>query len=84
MHNQRKICSHQRTDTLDHIHEHDVDIVAITETWLTNKDSDLPVTRALTPPGYNLIHHPRCSLRGGGIATLHKESGKATSLKTYQ
>ena len=46
------------TDMLDHIHEHDLDIVAITETWLTNKDSDLPVTRALTPPGYNLIHHP--------------------------
>ena len=58
-------------------------IVAITETWLTNKDSDLPVTRALTPPGYNLIHHPRCSRRGGGIAILHKESVKATSLKKF-
>ena len=71
------------TDILDHIHEHDLDIVAITETWLTNKDSDLPVTRALTPPGYNLIHHPRRSRRGGGIAILHKESVKATSLKTF-
>ena len=39
------------TDILDH--EHDLDIVAITETWITNKDSDLSVTRALTPPGYN-------------------------------
>ena len=71
------------TDILDHIHEHDLDIVAITETWLTNKDSDLPVTRALTPPGYNLIHHPRCGRRGGGIAILHKEAVKATSLKTF-
>ena len=71
------------TDILDHIHEHDLDIVAITETWLTNKDSDLPVTRALTPPGYNLIHHPRCSCRDVGIAILHKESVKATSLKTF-
>ena len=71
------------TDILDHIHEHDLDIVAITETWLTNKDSDLSVTRALTPTGYNLIHHPRCGRRGGGIAILHKESVKATSLKTF-
>ena len=71
------------TDILDHIHEHDLDIVAITETWLTNKDSDLPVTRALTPPGYNLIHHPRCGRRSGGIAILHKEAVKAMSLKTF-
>ena len=71
------------TDVLDHIHEHDLDIVAVTETWLTNKDSDLPVTRALTPPGYNLILHPRCGRRGGGIAILHKEAVKATSLKTF-
>ena len=71
------------TDILDHIHEHDLDIVVITETWLTNKDSDLSVTRALTPSGYNLIHHPRCSRRGGGIAILLKESVKATSLKTF-
>ena len=29
------------TDILDHTHEHDLDIVAITETWPTNKNSDL-------------------------------------------
>ena len=68
---------------LDQIHEHDVDIVAITETWLTKKDSDLLVTRALTPPGYNFVHHPRCSRRGDGIAILHKESIKLTYLKTF-
>jgi len=39
------------TDILDHIHGHDLDIVAITETWLTYKDSDLPVIRPMTPPG---------------------------------
>ena len=32
------------TTILDHIHEHHLNGVAITETWLTNKDSDLPVT----------------------------------------
>ena len=71
------------TDILYHIHEHDLDVVAITETWLTNKDSDLPVTRALTTPGNSLLHHPRCSRRGGGIAIFHNESVKASSLKTF-
>ena len=28
------------TDILDYIHEHDLDIVATTDTWLTNKDSN--------------------------------------------
>ncbi|KAK2186154.1 hypothetical protein NP493_212g04015 [Ridgeia piscesae] len=81
--NNARSVRNKTTDILDHIHEHDLDIVEITETWLTNQDSDLYVTRALTPPGYNLSHHPRCSRRGGGIAILHKESVKATSLKTF-
>ena len=71
------------TDILDHVHEHDLDIVAITKTWLTNKDSDVSVTRALVPPGYNFIHyHLKSSRLGGGIAMLHKEYVKATPLKT--
>ena len=52
------------TDILDHVQEHDIDIVAMTETWLSNKDADIPVIKTLTPPGYSLVHHPRSSRRG--------------------
>ena len=62
------------TDILDHIHEHNLDSVALSETWLSTKDADLSVIRDFTPPGYKLIHHPRSSRRGGSIGTLHKDS----------
>ena len=67
------------TDNLDHVQEHDIDIVAMAETWLSNKDADLPAIKALTPPGYSLIHHPRSNRCGGGIAILQgsiKTTGK--------
>ena len=50
------------TNVLDLIHEHDLDSVAITEIWLTNKDSNLTVTR----------DHPRSSRPVVGNATIHK------------
>ncbi len=46
--NARSVCN-KIANMLCHIHEYD--FVAISEVWLTNKDSDLPVTRAMTPPG---------------------------------
>ena len=71
------------TEILDHVQEHDIDIVAMTETWLSNKDADLPVIKALTPPGYSLVHHPRSNRRGGGIGILHKDHIKATGKHTF-
>ena len=71
------------TDILDHVQEHDIDIVAMTETWLSNKDTDIPVIKTLTPPGYSLVHHPRSSRRGGGIGILHKDHIKATGKHTF-
>ena len=71
------------TDILDHVQEHDIDIVAMTETWLSNKDADLPVIQALTPQGYSFIHHPRSNRGGGGIGILHKDSIKATDKHTF-
>ena len=66
------------TDILDHVQEHDIDIVAMTKTWLSNKAADIPVIKTLTPPGYSLVHHPRSSRRGGGMGILHKDHIKAT------
>ena len=71
------------TDILDHVQQHDIDIVAMTETWLSNKDADLPVMQALTPQGYSFIHHPRSKRRGGGIGILRKDYIKATGKHTF-
>lgn len=44
---------------VDHLCEHKLDIVGITETWLSGNDTDDITTHHLTPPGYKLIHVPR-------------------------
>ena len=56
-----------------------MNIVALTETWLWSKDSDIPVIRTLTLPGYRFNHHHR----GGGVGMLHKENIKATAIKSF-
>jgi hypothetical protein len=57
-----------------------VDVLAITESWLTidHGDTDL---KAMCPIGYSAIHSPRVinksgKRRGGGLAVLFKESIK--------
>ena len=50
---------------LDHVAEHNPDIVAITETWLTSKDA---AARAeCTPTGYKLLHQDRPASRRGEV-----------------
>ena len=56
----------------DYIVDRDLDIVCITETWLST--SDTAVINALTPEGYNFRHLPRTDLRGGGVGMLYKSS----------
>ena len=58
--------------------------MVLTESWLTGKDKDIVVTKALTPDGYSLINSHRKTGRGGGIALVHKSSIKATSCNTYK
>ena len=56
----------------DYIVDRDLDIVCITETWLST--SDTAVINALTPEGYNFRHLPRTDRRGGGVGVLYKSS----------
>ena len=52
-----------------------VDVIAITETWLTNSDKDNVslATISHTLPGYEFFHTPRLSSVGGGVGVLvHK------------
>lgn len=56
----------------DFIVENNVDIMAITETWL-GTDIDQIVLNELTPDGYKMYHKPRRGRKGGGavIARLN-------------
>ena len=60
------------TAIVDYVVENDLDIIAITETWLTTDDRAAP--GEITPDGYKLHHVPRTSRRGGGVAVLCKST----------
>ena len=56
----------------DYIVDRDLDIVCITEKWLST--SDTAVINALTPEGYNFRNLPRTDRRGGVVGVLYKPS----------
>ena len=56
----------------DYIVDRDLDIVCITEKWLST--SDTAVINAITQEGYNFRHLPRNDRRGGGVGVLYKSS----------
>lgn len=58
----------------DYIIEHDLDIVCLTETWLSNAEKHRKIIADLTLPGYKFQHAPRLNRTGGGVAVIHRES----------
>lgn len=53
------------------ITDHSLDILALTETWLS--PNTLPSTlNSLTPPSYSILHSPRLSGKGGGLALIYR------------
>ena len=54
------------------IEENYIDILAITETWLSTNDSIS--TGRITPAGYQLLHVPRAHGTGGGVAVVCKST----------
>ena len=56
----------------DYIVEHHIDIVALTETWLSHDDK--AEINVLTAGGYNLCHLSRRSRRRGGVGRLFKST----------
>ena len=56
----------------DYILEEDIDICALTETWLSEHDQ--PIVGDLQPDGYKLLHVDRKNRTGGGVAVLCKSS----------
>ena len=61
----------------DYIVEHDIDFLAITETWLCNDVSDHFYCRDICPEGYRIEQIPRNYARGGGVALVYKKCFKA-------
>ena len=53
--------------------EEQLDIVAITETWLQADGHEIEISQ-LTPNGYTFKHVPRSSGEGGGVGLLYKSS----------
>ena len=51
---------------IDHITDNILDIVGITETWLSNNDKNMLVMNTCLDSGYTLHHRPRKTGRKGG------------------
>ena len=57
----------------DLIVDHDIDVLALTETWLSADDRDDMTIRDIYPTGYEFHSAPRGS-RGGGLAFVYKNT----------
>ena len=57
-----------------------LDVVAITETWLTPKETSAD----LTPQGFKLFHQPRQGKTGGGVAIMVADHLNVTRCKISQ
>ena len=72
-----------KTDIIrDIVINQNIDILSLTETWITNKEKADFYVKGLTFPGYEFSHILRRGNRGyGGVVLLHKASIKVTSQK---
>ena len=64
----------------DFVVDNNIDIPAMTETWLRAEMVDMNIINSLCPTGYDLYHLPRIESRGGGVAVLYKKSFKLKKL----
>ena len=67
--NARSACN-KTVSIYDNIIENDVDIIVITETWLT--ESDPVIIGEMLPEGYSFLNFPRKGDAHGGIGIIHK------------
>ena len=56
----------------DYIVEHDIDLLAITETWLTDDSSEEFYCRDICPEGYKIEQLRRNYADGGGVALVYR------------
>ena len=74
--NFRSVCN-KIDRPIDHIVDCNLDIVFITESWLSDDDSE--IRNHLEKYGFKIIHAPRAAGRsGGGVAIVYNNSVKVT------
>ena len=66
---------------IDHANENKLDVVALTEIWLSNVETNnVTVVNSCIKKGYNLHHRPRSDgRRGGGVGVLVSNRVKLTT-----
>ena len=67
----------------DYIVESNVDLMALTETWLyVNVEENVVHINELIPSSYKILHSPRSDGRvGGGVALIFRDSFRAVKVK---
>ena len=80
--NSRSICNKSRLIN-DFIAEHNIDLFALSETWLRGDDSDLYYIRDICPDGYVFHHVPRLHTTGGGVGIVVKNNIK-TNIQAHE
>ena len=75
--------SRNKVDLIDEA-DHDIDNLALRETWLTNTPEDEYYTKELSFSGYKLINVPHLGGGGhsGGVAIIHKDGLSAQTVAT--
>ena len=61
------------------ISDYSIDLFALTETWF-QPNTPANILNSITPPNYSIIHAPRKHGKGGGIAVVHRNHLKITTL----
>ena len=67
-------------DFQEMILDNSLDLIAVTETWLTDEDYITP--GEMCPLKYDIIHTPRQAGKGGGVALVHNEHLHITQCNT--
>jgi len=75
-----------KTDFIhDHIVDNNIDIMAMTETWLSsNEAANTAYINTLTKGGFNFNHVARTDRKGGGVAVLTHSSLQVQRTQTYK
>ena len=60
---------------------HNLDVCALTETWLDVEDTVTP--GLIPPPGYGFLSSPRTTWPGGEVGVIFKKDLSITVLKTH-
>ena len=77
--NARSLCNKASTIS-DHVIEYDLDVLIITETWMTKNNAGR-VKAEVVPLGYNTLNVMRDNKRGGGLTVLYKSNFSAKAAK---